>query len=203
MAESDLPEEELIRRVQAGEEEAFPVLFDRHLKTLTSYARRWLPDRLRRRVSVADVLQEARIAALRRALDFENRGEGSVRNWLLRIVELKVREAVEKHSKTGQRAVDREVSQGLRPDTAQFAGRAPSPSQAAVASELKVLADRAFVALPEHYREVVRLARVEQLSLREIAEKTDRSREAVKKLYARAMSQFTQAFERLKGDSHG
>ncbi len=200
---SELPEEELVRRIQAGDESALPVLFDRHLKTLERYARGWLPAKLSRRVSVADVLQEARIAALKRRLDFEHRGPGSVRNWLLKILELKVREAVRVHAGTRQRTVDREISRGGRPDTGQFASRSPSPSEVVAASEEKEMADMALATLPEHYREVLKLSRVEHLSFRQIAERTDRSREAVKKLYARALVQFTKAFKRLEDGPHG
>ena len=71
----------------------------------------------------------------------------------------------------------------------------------AVASELAGIAQAALETLPPHYREVLRMAREEQLPMREIAERTSRSREAVKKLYGRALSQFTQEFERLKGES--
>ena len=203
MDKSQPAEEELVRRIQAGDESALPVLFDRHLATLERYARSWLPAKLNRKVSVSDVLQEARIVALRRRLDFEHRGPGSARNWLLKIVELKVKEAIRVYTGTEQRAVDREVSRGGRPDTGQFAGRAPSPSEAAHASEVKEMADRALAKLPEHYREVLQLARVERLSLREIGQQTDRSREVVKKLYARALAQFTREFKRMKAGGHG
>jgi RNA polymerase sigma-70 factor (ECF subfamily) len=203
MDESELAEEELVRRIREGDESALPALFDRHLETLTRYARAWLPAKLNRKVSVADVLQEARIAALKRRLDFEHRGPGSARNWLLRIVELKVKEAVRAHAGTGRRAVDREISRGGRPDTGQLEAKGPSPSEVVAGAEAKDLADRALAELPEHYREVLQLARVERLSLREVAERTDRSREAVKKIYARALAQFTREFKRIAGDSHG
>jgi len=195
-----LSDEALIEKIHAGEEEAFPVLFDRYLGTLEKYARRWLPRRLSRKVSVQDVLQEARIAALGRVLDFERRDGNSVRNWLLKVVELKARDAVRRYAGTARRAVDREISRGHRPETAAIVGPGPSPSQEAVGAEL---AERAMHDLPEHYREVLRLARREGLSLREIAERTDGSREAVKKTYARALSRFTVVFDRLRGASHG
>lgn len=203
MDKSELVEEELVRRIQAGDESALPILFDRHLETLERYARGWLPAKLKRKVSVADVLQEARIAALGRRLDFEHRGPGSARNWLLKIVELKVREAVRVYAGTERRDVHREVSRGGRPDTGQFASRAPSPSELFTAAETKERADRAFATLPEHYCQVLHLARVEGLSLREIAQRTDRSREAVKKLYARALARFTREFKRLEGGPDG
>jgi DNA-directed RNA polymerase specialized sigma24 family protein len=48
---------------------------------------------------------------------------------------------------------------------------------------------------------VLRLAREEQLSLREVAERCGRSRESVKKIYARAVAQFAREFDRLQGKS--
>jgi len=199
----DASDEELLERVRSGDDEALAVLFDRYVETLRGYAQRWLPDRLRRRVSVADILQEARIGALERCRDFEQRSPGAVRNWLLRIVEHKVKDAMRRHAGAAQRAVDREVSRGGRPDTGQIVGHAPSPSQVAVAAELRLLADRAFESLPEDYREVLRLARAEHLTPREIADRMERSREAVNKLYARALSCFSREFEKLKGESPG
>ncbi|MHC4932468.1 MAG: RNA polymerase sigma factor [Planctomycetota bacterium] len=201
--EPDLTDEELIRRIQAGDERSFQTLFDRYLGTLQAYARRWLPDKLRRKVSVADILQEARLVALRRCVDFEHRSDDSVRNWLLKIVERKVRELVRNYRETAKRAVEREVSRGQRPDTLHLPGRGPTPSEFASARELAELARRAMQALPDHYRAILRLAREERLSLREIAERMDRSRDAVKKLYGRALSRFTEEFERLGGSTHG
>jgi RNA polymerase sigma-70 factor (ECF subfamily) len=199
----DATDEELLELIRNGDDEALAVLFDRYVETLRGYAQRWLPDRLRRRVSVADILQEARMGALERCRDFEQKDPGSVRNWLLRIVEHKVKDAMRRHAGAARRAVDREVSSGGRPDTGQIAGHAPSPSQFAIAAELSLLADRAFESLPPDYREVLRLARAERLSPREIAVRMDRSREAVNKLCARALSRFSREFERLKGESHG
>ena len=46
---------------------------------------------------------------------------------------------------------------------------------------------------------VLRLARNEGLSLREVAGQMGRSREAVKKLYGRALERFVEHFERLRG----
>jgi len=199
----DLPDEELVRRIQAGDEDAFPVLFDRHLETLRSYARRWLPARLRRRVARADVIQEVRITALGRFADFEHRGPDSVRNWLLRVLELKVRDAVERHAAAAKRSVGREVTRGLRPETAQFVGNAPTPIQVAVASELEAHAREALLSLPEDHQEVLRLSLHEGLSLRETALRLERSYEATKKLYTRALARMGHALRKLRGETRG
>ena len=59
-----------------------------------------------------------------------------------------------------------------------------------------------MASLPPDYREVLRLAREEDLSLREVAERMGRSREAIKKLYGRALLRFKEAFDRLGGSGH-
>lgn len=200
--ERDVPDDVLIRRIQAGDERAFTLLFDRYVDTLQKHARQWLPAKLQRKISVADILQETRLVVLRRCLDFEHKGDASVRNWLLKIVERKVREAVRTYKGTAKRAVEREVSRGHRADTANLPGKAPTPSEVASANELADLARQAMQALPPDYREVLRLAREERLRLAEVAARMDRSREAIKKLYGRALSRFTEEFERRGGSTH-
>ena len=53
----DLTDDELIRRFQRGDQDAFQALFSRYGEQLRRFAARRLPLNLRRRVSVADVLQ--------------------------------------------------------------------------------------------------------------------------------------------------
>jgi RNA polymerase sigma-70 factor (ECF subfamily) len=196
-------DKELIRRFRAGDGEALRVLFERYEDVLQARIRRLLSPHLRRKISVSDVLQETRIVAYQRRKDFEPRGDDGFRNWLLGIAERKAKAATRRHGGTAKRAAAREVSRHLRPETGQFVGNAPSPSQVAMATELKELARRAMGTLPEDYREVLRLAREEQRPLREVAERMDRSRDAVKKLYGRALFRFTEIFDKLRGGGHG
>jgi RNA polymerase sigma-70 factor (ECF subfamily) len=194
-------DKELIRRFRAGDGDALRVLFERHEDILQARIRRRFPPHLHRKVSVSDVLQETRIVAYQRREDFESGGDDGFRNWLLGIADLKAKAAAHRHGGTAKRAAHREVSRNLRPETGQFVGGVPSPSQVAIAAELKELARRAMVSLPDDYRQVLSLAREEQLPLREVAERMGRSREAVKKLYGRALFRFTEAFDKLRGGS--
>jgi RNA polymerase sigma-70 factor (ECF subfamily) len=187
-------DEALIERIRRGDPAAFSALYARYLRTLERFAERRLPGRLRRRVSVADVLQEAQLVALERMRDFESRGENSFRNWLMRIVEFKVREAVRRHRGAARRAIDREATRGSMTGTDHLVGRDPSPSQAAIGAEVAERAREAMAALPETYREVLRLAREEQLTLREVGERMGRSPEAARKLLGRALSAFAREF---------
>jgi RNA polymerase sigma-70 factor (ECF subfamily) len=197
------PDDVLIRRIQNGDQVAFQELFERYVETLTTFARRWLPRNVQRKVSASDVVQEANLTALAKLDGFEHRGENSVRNWLLKIVEFKVREAVRRHAGTAGRAVGREVTRAERPDTQQFARDQDTPSQVAVAGELADFAAAAMRKLPPHYREVLRLVRQQQLSMREIGERIGKSREATKKIHARALAKFTGEFNALRDESVG
>jgi len=193
----------LLARFREGDEAAFEELLERHAAGAGQHIGRWLPARLHRRVSVADVLQEARMVAFERRADFEDRGENAFRNWFLGIARRKVMELVKRHEGAARRSARREVTRACRKDTAQFAGGAPSPSQAAIASEARELAARVFGSLPEDYREVIRLVREEGLNLKEAAARMGRSHEATKKLYGRALAQFGKEFARQRGDTHG
>lgn len=189
----------LLERARAGDPEALHVLFDRHRGALEARIRRFLPRAVQRKVSVSDVVQEARILAFERTGQFEPQREGAYRAWLLRIAELKAREALRAHAGTAKRAVGREVSRGDAGASAEGAARGPSPSQAAMTAERREAVLRILAALPPDYGEVLRLARLEGLAIREVAERMGRSVEAIKKLYGRALGSFGRALAASQG----
>jgi RNA polymerase sigma-70 factor (subfamily 1) len=189
-------------RVQAGDEDAFQDLFARYENALRGRIRRRVPANLARKVSVADILQETRIVALQRCVGFEDRGPGSVRNWLLTILDLKIRETLRRYAATAKRAARREVTRGRRLETAEYAAVGPSPSQAAIGAEVAELLRKATATLSHDDQEVLRLTLGERLSIREASVRMQRSYEAVKKLYGRAILRLRRAFEELGGETH-
>jgi RNA polymerase sigma-70 factor (ECF subfamily) len=196
-------ETDLIARAQAGDEEAFRELFERHTDDVERRMARLMPRAVRRKHSISDVVQETRLTAFGRLRDFEDRGDGSFRRWVLRIAEFKVKAAIQWYAGTAKRAVGREVTRGQRPDTAFAVGRSPSPSQAAMAAELKGLVLEALAELPRTQQEVLRLAILEQLTPKEIAARTGRSHDSVKKAYGRGLSRFTELLDSKRGDLDG
>lgn len=189
----------LLARAREGDEDALRTLFDRHRGALEARIRRFLPRAVQRKVSVSDVVQEARILAFARTAEFEPEREGAYRAWLLRIAELKAREALRTHAGTSKRAVGREVTRGDASATPDGVAAGPSPSQAAVTAETRHLVLRALATLPPDYREVLRLARLEGLAIREVAERMGRSTEAVKKLYGRALTSLGRVLDGAEG----
>jgi RNA polymerase sigma-70 factor (ECF subfamily) len=196
------PDEDLLERIRKGDESAMDLFLRRHRSDLAGHVRRLLTPDLRRRVSVDDVVQEACLAAFRRLPELEFRGDGPLRAWLRKIAELKVKAAVQRHAGTAKRDAGREVSRGGRPDTAHFPGPGRSPSEHAASAELAERVGEAMESLPEDYREVLRLAFEERLPLRLVAERMGRSREAVKKLYGRALARFTRRYGATKDSRH-
>jgi len=191
---------DLIARFRAGDEVAFRTLFERHERLLRAHLASRIPAHVRRRFSVADVLQEACIVAFRRREDFEERGENAFRNWLFGIADRRLREEVRYHADASKRAADREVTRGARPGTAFFAGNRASPGSVAAASEMATRIRDAISELPDDYREVLNLALEEGLPLRDVAEHMGRSRDAIKKLYGRALLQLRLAIPREGND---
>ena len=179
----------LLRRFRDGDEAAFRLLFESHANALTERIRRSLPAPLRRRLAVSDVLQETHLAAFEHRARFEDRGAKSFRNWLLGIVDNKIRDAVRFHVGTARRAMGRETTRSSRPVTAALRLSDDTPSRAAMGVENKARVRAALEKLPPDYRDVLRLARLEGLNLKQASEQMGRSHDAVKKLYGRALCQ--------------
>jgi RNA polymerase sigma-70 factor (ECF subfamily) len=79
-ADARLPDEELLRRHVAGDPDAFATLVGRHRDRLWGVALRTM----RNPEDAADALQDAYLAAFRRAASF--RGDAQVTTWLHRVV---------------------------------------------------------------------------------------------------------------------
>jgi RNA polymerase sigma-70 factor, ECF subfamily len=186
-------DESLIERSRAGDAGALERLFDRHRPALEARIRRHLPPAVRRRVSVADVVQETRILAFQRTDGFEPRRDGAYRAWLLRIAELKAREALRAHAGTSKRAVGREEAKDLHRESSAAAAAGPSPSEAAMGAERRDDVLRALGTLSPDHREVIRLARFEGHPIAEVAARMGRSTDAVKRLYGRALARLAHA----------
>lgn len=195
----DAENAELVRRFRAGDEFAFRELLERYGESLSRRIARRLPQRLRRKVAVSDVVQESLLAAFDARANLREDTEQALRGWLLTIADHKVHEAVRRLEEAAKRDARREVTRAGRSATADFSGRQASPSQVAIGAEMHALAQTAMRRLPPDFREVLRLARQENLPLDETAQRMGRSYEATKKLYGRAMARFREEFLRLGG----
>ncbi len=195
MPDGESGDQILIQRFRDGDESALKSLIARHEPRLRGILGQRLPMSMRRKLSVEDILQETYLTAYTRIPEFEDRHDRGFGAWLEQIAVFKLREQIRRYRNTAKRGAANEVSRGARPDTVLFAGKGPSPSEAAIGEELRTKAIRAMRELPEDYRRVIELVQVEQLTLRQAGERMGRSREAMKKLYGRALSKLAEAFE--------
>jgi RNA polymerase sigma-70 factor (ECF subfamily) len=179
-------DEELTRRVLAGDGDAAGVLFDRHAAALRASVRARLPAALRAKLGESDVVQEAWLAAYMSLGKFEDRGDGSFNAWLRTILDRKLVDEVRRHTDAAMRDARRE--ERLATDAGVAATDQPSPSAEIVAAEESAAVRAAVAELPSDYAVVIRLIHQEGLTLVEAGTRMGRSADAVRKLYGRALA---------------
>jgi RNA polymerase sigma-70 factor (ECF subfamily) len=144
-----------------------------------------VPSRLRARLDVSDVVQDALVDAFAHLDTFEPRGAGSFRAWLRRIAENRLKMAVARHLGTERRGAQHETT--IRSGAQEPLGAATSPSSLAGRGERRDLIHAALEELSDEHRAVIQLVRFDGLSIAQVAQRMGRSENAVKKLQARAL----------------
>jgi RNA polymerase sigma-70 factor (ECF subfamily) len=161
-------DEDIVRRVQAGERQLFEVLMRRHNPRVYRVARAIAGDD----AAAEDIMQEAYTRAFTQIDRFEGRARFST--WLTRIA---INEAL------GRRRSARPFTDV---DLSAMKDRSSSPEELLASAQLIALVERAVAGLPEHYRVVFVLRAVEQLSVREVADCLEINEETVKTRHFRA-----------------
>jgi RNA polymerase sigma-70 factor (ECF subfamily) len=173
----------MLERAVAGDREAFDRVLARYRERLEAIVRTRLGARLLARLEVDDVLQETCLRALRSIDRFRPRGGESFLRWLAGIAEHVILKAAEK---------DRGAP--LLSLAQDRAASGVSPSRAAARGERLERLEAALAGLSSDHAQVIRLARLEGLELREVARRMDRSEEAVKQLLSRALKALRRSF---------
>ena len=172
-----IPDDEVVRRVRAGETGLFEVVMRRYNQRLYRVARAILRDD----AEAEDVTQQAYVNAYRHLDQFAGRAMFST--WLTRIA---VHEAFARARRRGRFDEQETVDDwdGDTMDTLKSPG--PDPERQAFAGELRALIESAIEALPEHYRAVFVMRAVEGMSTAESAECLDITEETAKTRLHRA-----------------
>ena len=193
----NLPDEELVSRVLAGETALYEVIMRRHNQLLYRVIRSILPND----GEAEDVMQDAYVRAYEHLSQFAGRSQ--FRTWLTRIA---VHEALAR-IRRNLRFSSPALGENLKGDAMDFfpaSGR--TPEQQVADSELRQTLEQAISDLPESYRCVFMLRDVEEMSIEEVARILDlshgtikvrlhRARRALRKIvYERAGNQLAGAF---------
>src|SRR5262245_55783523 len=185
---------ELVERVQHGDEDAFAALFAKCRSRLAVITHCRLSSDLRRDADVDDILQETMLRAFRDIQRFEYRAPGSFMSWLVRIAEhvmVDMARAQERQKRAGEHVRLRSESNPGGPEPAH----SYTPSRIFRENESLGRFVETLKLLPEDYRRVILLAKVEGLSISEIAARLEKSNEATSLLLHRAIKRLQSLHE--------
>jgi RNA polymerase sigma-70 factor (ECF subfamily) len=197
------PAPELVRwlsAARAGSPEALGRALEACRAYLLLVAARELDPALRAKGGASDLVQQTFLEAQRDFAAFHGNSEAELLAWLRRLLLNNVANFSRAYRGTGKRDVGREVALGAGGasgvgDSAVPADT-PSPSSEFLAGERSRALQQALARLPEDYRLVIRYRYEEERPFEEIARLLNRSPNAVRKLWARAV-------ERLQQDMRG
>jgi len=175
--ESALSDEEVVRRVRAGETALFEILVRRYNQRLFRVARAILKDE----AEAEDVMQQAYVNAFTHLHQFEGRARFGT--WLTRIA---VYEALGRLRRRGRFEEVDSMAESHEKTMERLASRDRSPEDEALCRELRGILESAFDALPEIYRSVFLLREVEAVSTTETAESLGITEDTVKTRLHRA-----------------
>jgi RNA polymerase sigma-70 factor (ECF subfamily) len=187
--------ERLLAAARSGSRQALGEALEACRAYLLAIANRQLNPALQAKGGPSDIVQQTFLEAQRDFEQFRGSTVEELQAWLKHLLLHNVADFARGFERTDKRRIDREVtlpgsstsnaSGGLAADT-------PTPSLRAMAEEQAVKLRRALEALPEDYRQVIVWRYQEEQSFAEIAQRMNRSENAVRKLWFRAIERLEQ-----------
>ena len=179
----------LLQGARSGDEDALNRLFDMNRRRLGVLVHFKLGGRTRGFAEVEDVVQETYLRAFRGLDQFHYQTPGSFMRWLASIADHVIVDRVRyegRERRAGEEVPFRSASNPQGPEPAVTT----TPSRVYARQEAldRLLAQ--LQELPEDYRQVILMAKIEGLTTAEIAERLGKSREAVALLVFRAVKRF-------------
>jgi RNA polymerase sigma-70 factor, ECF subfamily len=191
---------ELIAKARAGEKEALGELCNLYRNYMRMVVRTGLGPKLRERVELSDVVQEALVEVIRQFPQFTGQNEAALVGWLRRLVGQKLADLGRYHSRAKRSGGGPDVPLDAAWDLPgggegsqggklldMLALSQTSPSEAASKRELTVLLADALAALPETESEVLWLYHAEGLSFEGIGDRMGVSRKSIRGIWARGL----------------
>jgi len=176
---------------RAGSREALGEALESCRRYLLLVAQRELDPELQAKGGASDLVQETFLEAQRDFTRFEGTSDAELRAWLRRLLLSQLGHFARRYRDTGKRQLAREIplnvsGSGSGP-TAELAGSSATPSDQAIAHEEERALQDALARLPADYRQVITLRIHEGRSFEAIGQLLNRSAEAARKLWVRAM----------------
>lgn len=174
-----------------GSESALADLLEYFRPLLLSQARNALPAQLSGKVAPSSIVQQTCIDAMRGIQALRAESEAQCRAWLVNILESNVADAKRRYLGAEKRDVGRELSlsSGTHPLLAKLIGHEAAPDAAALSREEEELLRFAMDRLSAHYRQLIEWHHYEHRTFTEIGNRLDKSPDAVRMMYNRAIRQ--------------
>lgn len=203
--EFDSTDEEMIRSVQSGSEADLCALVETYRDYLLSVARHRLPKDLAVKVAPSDVVQETMLQAAQNIQQFRGTTDEELRQWLQTIIMRNVIDAHRHFRRVSKRDLTREIpldqtNSNLSP-TQALIGREESPSARLRRSESALALHAAISRLSMEYQLVIRQHSFEKKGFEEVGKSLNRSADAARKLWARAVEKLAQELSANDSDS--
>ena len=197
------PIEHSIRVARDGSDSAIGQLLDHYRGYLMRVAADELTADLVAKMAPSDLVQETCLQATRDFPNFEGWSEAELRGWLRKILLNNLRDLQRRYWGTCKRDISRELHPGDSGLSGQgLAGLpcpAPSPSELVSSSETRRAVDSALAGLSPEHRLVVQLRNFDLLPFDEIGRRLQRTSEAARKLWVRAIEKLS---VELNGNDH-
>jgi RNA polymerase sigma factor (sigma-70 family) len=190
-----LATQDLIRKIQAGDQEAQDQLMERYLPQVYRLVRLKLGTGLRSKLESGDIVQEVLMNVLKGMDKFEVRSEGKLINYIGKVVVNAIRDRADffdaqKRDKNREIPLEKKRSPGdSTPLDIPGDDRAQTPSVIAAHREERELFEQAMDALKEEsekYHSLIIAVAGEGQTYKEIAESTGKSADAVRGQFKRA-----------------
>jgi len=184
---------------RAGSREALGKVLETARQYLLSIARQELDADLRAKNSPSDVVQETFVEVQRAFEQFQGDTEAELLAWMRQLLLNRVGKLRRRYRDTQKRRLAREVtlhgSDSSERPAERLAADGLSPSGQAMEHEQDEALQAALLRLPEDYRRVITLRHQEQLPFEEIGRLLERSPEAARKLWARAVERLQEELD--------
>ncbi len=184
----------LLALAQSGDKEALGPLLDHFRPYLIVIAHRQLDERLKGRLDATDVVQTTFLEAHRDFPSFRGQDINTLLSWLRNILHNNIETTHQRHLVALKRSAKRETSARVKNASSELESivnwipsDSSSPSQRAMRDEAAASLAICLTQLPNTQSEALRLRYLEGLSLREIAEKMEKTEMAVAGLLKRGL----------------
>lgn len=176
---------------RGGDRMSLGELLSEFWQPLWAHAKLTLDQNVQPKQAASDIVQETFVEAQNAIEEFRGATRREFYGWLRTILNNNIRDAWRQHAGTQKRNVELERSLD-RTDAGNFLkADGTSPIDRVLRDERDSIIERVLVKLPDHYRLVIRLRYWESLTFEQMGQVLDKSPDAVRQIWYRAIEYFT------------